>query len=480
MKLHTATETYDLDPHQHVALEFLRDNDRCALFLEMALQKTVTVLLRLDELLLTGEANRVLIVAPEKVARLTWVDELNKWTNLKGIRYSLVMGTPAKRLKALEADADIYIVGIDCLVWLLDLYVKQRVSRNGIAYGKYEGSLPFDTLVIDESSTLKNNGSKRFKSLRRALDRSKLERVYLMSGTPSPNGLQDLWSQLYIVDGGHRLGDTYTGYIHQFFNAEGNGMITFNLRPKTGAKEEILRRIADVTLTMKTDDHVKLPPLRIFDEWVELDPFDKEMYDILEREYVLDLDSASVEALTGADLSNKLLQIASGAIYDENRDWHEVNTAKLERLGKLLDRHPEPVLIVYQYRHEIDRIVETYPDITVMPEGAQVRKVFEAWNRGEVKRLLIHPASAGHGLNLQYGGSTLIWYSPTWNLEHWEQTNARLKRRGSKAKFIRVYRILARNTYDVKVSTRVASKETNQKFVFKAIKQLREKYGKDQ
>lgn len=483
MILQTKDQSFSLDPHQLEALEFLRKNDRGALFMEMATQKTITMLLHLYDLIYKNAgASKVLIVAPEKVARLTWVDEITKWKNLEGMRYSLVMGTPTQRLKALQVDAEIYILSVGSIAWLLDLYVKRKTNKHGMLTYNYTGSLPFDVLVIDESSQFKDQGSIRFKKLRKALSLSDVPYRYLLTGTPSPNSLTDLWAQMYLLDEGERLGRTWGEFTDKYFTTRGNGMVIYERKPKKDAQKIITHKISDITLSVQTEDtNMKLPPYILDDILVELDPFDKDIYDLLERDYVLvniEQNDIDLIAKSGSDLVNKLLQVASGAIYDEGKQWHELNTAKLDALGEILDKYDEPILIVYQFRHEVERILARFPDVQTLPTGKKLRETFEAWNRGEIKRLLIHPASAGHGLNLQHGGSRMVWTSPTWNLEHWLQTLARLRRRGQKAKFITVHRLLANGTRDLKVAQRINSKDKNQDFIMKEIKQLRAKYGK--
>jgi len=458
-----------LEPHQLEALNHLRANPRAALFLGMSLQKTVVTLLYLREMLYEECAfTRVLLVAPDKVARLTWPDEISKWDQTRDMRFSVVAGNAQQRADALSADAELFIVGVDNLVWLLELYPK---------------ALPFDCLVIDELSLFKGRSSQRFLNLRRALARSKVDYRIGLTGTPSPNGLIDLWAQMRLIDDGQRLGQNFGQYVGAYFKTRGNGMITFEYRPNDNAEQIISRKLSDIVLSMQTRDHKKLPDLVLEDTELRFDPFDQEVYDTLEEEYVLGLDDAEVTVKNGADLVGKLLQVSSGAIYEDKvedgpRIWHQLNTVKMDALEDLVKQYPyENVLVVYQFKHEVTRIKERFPDAVTLPTGKAIKQCFDDWNAGKIKMLIIHPASAGHGLNLQFGGRRMIWTSPTWNLEHWLQTLARLLRHGA-VDTIYVHRLLVKGTRDMQVRRRINSKDDNQKFIMNEIKRLRAKYDK--
>lgn len=468
-------EVFDLDPHQLEALNWLYANPRAALFLGMSLQKTITTLLYLYDMIYREAAiSKVLIIAPDKVARLTWPDEVTKWQEVGDLRYSVIAGTAKQREEALRADAEVFIIGVDNLVWLIDKYIVKRTPS-----APWSGSLPFDCMVYDELSLFKSQSSNRFKKLRRALDKSNVPYRIGLTGTPSPNGLIDLWAEMYIIDGGERLGETYGKYVDKYFNVRGNGMIVYEYKPKAGAEKVIAKKIADIALSMQTRDYMELPELILDDIEIELDPFDREVYDQLEREYVLEF--ADVTVKTGADLVNKLLQVSSGAIYEDKvegkaREWHELNTAKMDALGELFEQYPdENFLVVYQFQHEVQRIRERFPWAVTLPKGKKLKETFDAWNRGEIRLLIIHPASAGHGLNLQFGGRRMVWTCPTWNLEHWLQTLARLLRRGA-LKTIYVHRLLAVGTRDMQVRKRVNDKDNNQDYLLKQIKALKRKW----
>lgn len=463
---------YVTDPHQIEAYEHLIANDRAALFLGMSLSKTVTTLSYLHDMHYRECAVvKTLVIAPDKVARITWPDEIATWDHLKGMRYSLIEGDAGKREIALNTEAEIYLIGVDNLSWLIDQYITQNSS------GKWKGKLPFDCLVIDELSLFKGRNSGRFKKLRRALRLSKTPYRVGLTGTPTPNGYIDLWSQIYLLDEGERLGDTFGKYLDAYFTTRGNGMIVYQYIAKPGALKSIARCISDIALTMATRDKVKLPPLHIVDHKIELSAFDMETYELLEKEYVLDfLDGAETTVKTAADLTNKLLQVSSGAVYDTEGNWHHLNNAKLDEMEKLLDQHPKDnFMCVYQFRHEIDRIKERFLFARELRKGKHTKADFKEWNEGKIRLLLIHPKGAGHGLNLQFGGSRMIWFSLTWNLEHYLQVIARLLRRNAE-KDVYVHRLIAKGTRDIKVSAKLASKDSDQTFLLNEIKELRKKY----
>lgn len=477
--------TTPIDPHQLEAFDHLRYNPRACLFLGMSLQKTATVLMYLNEMIYEEAAfSKTLIIAPDKVARLTWPGEVANFKEFNHIRYSLIVGTPAQRLKALEADAEVFIIGVDNLTWLIDLYITQRKSKmTGLPYGPWLGSLPFDSLVIDELSLFKSRESKRYKKLERALALSNIDYRIGLTGTPSPNGLVDLWAQLKLIDGGVRLGEKFGAFVDKYFTTRGNGMIVYEYKAKPGAADVIAKKIADICLSMQTDDYVTLPPLTVFDKELDLEAFDREIYENLEREYALEFfEGGDVTVKTSADLINKLLQISSGAIYADReegiaREWHKVNDLKLDALAEIVaDYSKENIIVVYQFKHEVARILERFPYAQMLGKGKKLKESFDAWNAGKIKMLLLHPASAGHGLNLQFGGRREVWTSPTWNLEHWLQTIARVRRRGA-LRPIFIHRLIARGTYDNKVKNRVESKDDDQTYLMKQTNLLRRKYG---
>lgn len=494
---------YETDPHQRVAYQHLAQRKRAALFLGMALQKTVVTLSVLYELHYREVAiTKTLVVAPDKVARITWPQEIQKWGHLDGMRYSVVAGTPKQRVRALEEEAEIYIVGVDNLVWLIDRYIRK-------VGGRWRGKLPFDCLVIDELSLFKSRGAERWKALRRAV--GTIEYRYGLTGTPAPNGLVDLWAQILLLDDGERLGRRFGEFVDRYFTVRGNGMIVYEYRPKPGAAKQIAAKLADLVLSMKTRDYIELPELHTVDTRIRLDHKEEEEYRRLEREYVLELvGGEGVVVNSAAELTNKLLQITSGAVYleaeEENaggallesaeggqlvgeqiksgnggekrgRRWREVNRCKIEALRGLLEEFPEETfIVVYQFRHEVERIRKAFPFARVLGKGAKTAEDFKEWNEGKIRLLLIHPAGAGHGLNLQFGGRRMVWFSLSWNLEHYQQTVARLLRRGQRNEIF-VHRLLVEGTVDERVARKIEGKEEDQSFFLDEVGALRKKYG---
>jgi len=470
-------EIFQTDDHQVEAYEHLMSHKRAALFLGMSLSKTVIVLSYLYDMHYKECAfTKTLVVAPDKVARLTWPNEIKQWEHLTGLRYSMITGTPKQRLKALAADAEVYIVTTDNIVWLNAQFIKK-------INGKYKGKLPFDSIVFDELDFFKSRESNRFKSMRRAV--RTVEYRVGMTGTPAPNGYVDLWAQIMLLDDGLRLGDTFGKFLDKNFTTRGNGMIVYEYKPRPGAVKYIAAKIKDIALTMATEDYIDLPDMHIDDIEITFDKFDQEIYDELEREYTIDfIEGGEVTVKTPADLSNKLLQISSGAIYEDREDptdarvWHQLNSIKIDALGKLLEEHSdETFIVVYQFRHEIDRIKEAFPYARELRKGKYLAEDFAEWNQGKIRLLLLHPASAGHGLNLQFGGRRMVWFTPTWNLGHWLQTTRRLLRRGV-TRDIYMHRLIILKTRDAAVRKRIFSKDTDQNFLLNEIKLLRQKYGK--
>lgn len=440
-----------LDEHQRLALEFLYANPRAALFLEMSLGKTLTVL----EYIRTMPFNKVLIIAPKNVAGIAWPQEVAKWTDL---RVSVAKGSEAEMRKALAADADIYTIGSHRTDWLMHEYYKKR-------RGRYEGGTPFDCIVIDESTMFKTPGSNRFRALKRLI--APVQHRILMTGTPKPQGDVDLWAQMYLLDGGERLGGTFEEYKNQYFYKKG----MFEWAARKGAPEKIAALISDISLGMNTLDHIQLPPMTVYDEIIQMSSADMDKYRELEETMVLELED--IGAKTAADLVMKLLQLSSGAIYDQDKNVVHMNDAKLDTLADLFEEFPdENLMIVYQFKHEAARILQRFPFVKMFNE-----KTYAEWNAGKLRGILLHPASAGHGLNLQYGGRRQVWVTPTYNLEHWQQTLARIYRRGLTKEFF-VHLLLAEGTRDASVRKRLNMKATDQQFLFDELKLLRARYEK--
>lgn len=425
----------------------------------MGLGKTVTTLTALRHLQdVTLETNKVLVIAPKSVALNTWTSESQKWDHLNDLRISIVMGTADQRTAALSEDADIYVTNRDNVVWLVQQYRSSRFPW------------PFDTVVLDESSSFKSHTSKRFKALRAV--RPLINRIVLLTGTPSPNGLEDLWAQVFLLDLGERLGKTLTSYRTKYFRAgRGNGHIVYNWIPYQDSREKITDKIADICLSMKASDYLQLPDLIDAGMTIKLTPDEFKRYKTFEREQLMSLDGQDVEALTAAALANKLLQFTGGAVYDEDHNWHEVSNSKIEALKDIIETAGEPVLVYYQYKHEKERILEELQmEGPVCFDGDP--DTLANWNKGLIKVLLCHPASVAYGLNMQAGGRIIVWFSPTWNLELYQQANARLYRQGQQ-KPVLLYRLTAENTIDTRVIAALEDKAGVQDALLEQIKQLR-------
>ncbi len=443
--------------YQERTINFIIDHPACGLFLGMGCGKTVTTLTALrylqDE---ACEIDKVLVIAPKSVALNTWTSESQKWDHLKNTRISIVMGTEKERTAALQKEADLYVTNRDNVVWLVRQYSKK--------------TWPFDTVVIDESSSFKNHHAKRFKSLRSA--RPCIRRIILLTGTPSPNGLEDLWAQIFLLDFGERLGKTLTSYRNKYFTpGRGNGYVVYNWIPKKGAREQITETIADICISMKASDYLQLPDLIEAGMSIQLPPDEYKQYKRFEREQLLSLEGKEIEALTAAALANKLMQYTGGAIYDEEHNWHTVSNTKMEALKDIIETADEPVLVYYQYKHEKERILrelEMYGPVCFDGDP----ETLGCWNNGVIKVLLCHPASVAYGLNMQAGGRIIVWFSPTWNLELYQQANARLYRQGQE-KPVLLYRLTAQDTIDTRVVAALEGKAGLQDALLEQIKELR-------
>lgn len=439
--------------------QFILDNPFCALFVQMGLGKTVTTLTAIDQLQNEYlETEKVLVVAPKSVAQNTWSAETNKWDHLNHLRLSIVMGTAEQRRRALEAEADIYVTNRDNVKWLVDLY------RND--------PWPFDTVVLDESSSFKNPSSQRFKALRKI--RPQVRRIIELTGTPSPNGMMDLWSQIWLLDRGERLGKTLTDYRSEFFMAgRRNGAVIYEWLPRKGARERITRRIGDICLSMQAADYLEMPDVINAGMDILLPNTEMKTYLEFEKEQLMELDGKDIEAVTAATLTNKLLQFTGGSVYDDTHGWHEVSRVKLEALHDIVDGTDEPVLIYYQYQSELARITEELKEYG--PENFRGEPdILERWNAGSIRVLTAHPASVAYGLNMQAGGHIIVWYTPTWNLELYQQANARLNRQGQ-TKPVLLYHIIAVGTMDERVMASLSGKHGCQAALLQHIKELREK-----
>ena len=450
-------------PHKYQkrAIGFVIEQPYCALFLGMGLGKSVITLTALRTLQQDYlDVGKILVIAPKSVALNTWTSECAKWDHLLDTRVALVMGEPWTRKKALESDADVYVTNRDNVVWLVGQFVDYEKRKLKMTW-------PFDCVVLDESTSFKNFQSKRFKAL--SLVRPYIRRLVELTGTPAPNGLMDLWPQIKLLDGGERLGKNIGQYRDNYFRPGArNGAVIYEYLPRRGAKEKISEKISDICLTMKAEDYIDMPEM--IDGGLTLQLEDLAGYRMLESECVAELeDGAQILAVTAAALANKLLQYASGAVYDDDHDWHEVDNTKIEALLDLLEQTDEPVLIYYNYKHELARIQREVPH-AVSFHGEP--ELLEQWNAGQIRVMCAHPASVAFGLNMQDGGHIIVWYSPTWNLELYQQANARLLRQGQ-TKPVILYHLICKDTMDETVMAALANKDGLQDAMMRIIKRLR-------
>nr|UWD65274.1 MAG: U3 small nucleolar RNA-associated SSU processome protein 25 [Bacteriophage sp.] len=453
-----------LHDYQVKAVDMIVNNFNCGLFLDCGLGKTVSTLTAIQELREIGFIDKVLIIAPKKVAQVTWKDEINNWEHLKGLRISVIDGTAAQRRAAMMADADIYTVSRDNVVWLV-------VEHGGV-------KLPYDMVVIDELSSFKNYASKRFKALRRV--RKFIPRVVGLTGTPAPNGLIDLWAQMFLIDEGKRLGKTITSYRDRFFTAgRRNGDIVYQWDLKSPAEEteqKISDLIKDICISMSAEDYLKMPDKLMYYDRVKLSDKDFKAYKTFEREQVLEFieSGETITAASAAALSNKLQQFANGAMYDADRNVLQLHDEKIEKLKELVEAaNGQPVLIAYTFKHDLDNIMDALKEYK--PVKLEKPEQIADWNAGKINVLVTHPASAGHGLNLQKGGHIMIWYGLTWALELYQQFNARLYRQGQK-KPVSIHHIIATDTVDEKIIKSLDGKDTTQRSLMDAIKEIVELY----
>lgn len=441
---------YKAHEYQKFATQFILSNPIAAVFLEMGLGKSVITLTALFDLCLDQFLIRkVLVIAPLRVARDTWPLEIEKWNHLDGLTYSVAVGTEGERLSALTKPADVYLINRENVDWL--------INKSGYSFD-------FDMVVIDELSSFKSYQAKRFRSLLKV--RPKVKRIVGLTGTPSSNGLMDLWAEFRLLDFGERLGRYITQYRMNFFVPDKrNQQIIFSYKPKPGAEDAIYRQIADITISMKSADFLQMPKCVINEVEVKLSENERTIYDELKREMVVSLGEEEIDASNAATLSGKLLQMANGAIYNEEKSVLHIHDRKLDALEDLIEgANGKPVLIAYWYKHDLNRIKKRFPVREI-----QTSKDILDWNNGNISLAAIHPASAGHGLNLQSGGSTLIWFGLTWSLELYQQTNARLWRQGQTSTVI-IHHIISKDTIDEDVMKALKKKEKVQGNLIDAVK----------
>ena len=442
--------SYEPHHYQRFATDFIERNPISAILLSMGLGKTVITLTAVNDLLYDYfDVGKVLVIAPLRVCTNVWKQETEKWAHLQGLKVSVAVGTEWERLAAFNIKADIYVINRENTQWLIE--------KSGVPFD-------FDMLVIDEISSFKNHQSKRFRSLMKV--RPRVKRVVGLTGTPSSNGLVDLWAQFRLLDMGQRLGRFIGKYRTDYFLPDKrNGQVIFSYKPLPNAEERIYDRIKDITISMNATDHLKMPELLMVEHKVKLSETEQERYDELKRDLVLTLTGGEVTAANAAALSGKLCQMANGAVYGDEGEVNEIHDRKLDELEDLIEAaNGKPVLVAYWFKHDRNRILKRFP-----AEQLDSDESIRRWNAGEIPMALIHPASAGHGLNLQAGGSTLVWFSLTWSLELYQQTNARIWRQGQKETVV-IHHIIAKATIDEDVMAALAKKDTGQAALLQAVK----------
>jgi len=439
---------YKAHDYQQYATEFVLEHPYCGLILDMGLGKSVITLTALWDLILDSfDCGRVLVVAPKRVAEDTWPKELAKWDHLKGLTYSLVMGSEKERRLALSKRAFLYIINRENVSWLVENY-----------------RWDFDTLVIDELSSFKSAKAQRFRALKKV--RPLIKRVIGLTGTPSPNTLIDLWPQIYLLDMGQRLGRFVTHYRERFFVPDKrNREMVYSYKPREGAEQKIYDLIGDICISMKAADHLQMPELISNRVEVKLNQHERRLYDTLRKDMVLQLKDGEIDAVNAAALSGKLLQMAGGAVYDSEGRTLRIHDRKLDVLEDLIEAaNGKPLLVAYWYKHERDRIQQRFQVREIL-----TTKDIDDWNAGRIPVALMHPASVGHGINLQQGGSTLVWFGLTWSLELYQQTNARLWRQGQKNAVV-IQHLVTTGTHDEDVMRALERKDMGQAALIEAVK----------
>lgn len=450
----------DLHSYQEHCIEHIIGNPYCALFLEMGLGKTVSALTAVHDLMYDYfVVEKVLVIAPLRVAEHTWPNEIKKWRHLKHLKISQVLGTEKERLKALKKPADIYVINRENVAWLVGY-----CGRN----------FPFDMVVIDELSSFKSQKAVRFKALRSV--RPYIKRVAGLTGTPAPNSLIDLWPQIYLLDKGARLGRTLTEYRKNYFT-EGrrNGHVVFEYNIRDSAEEQIYTQISDICISMKREDYLSLPERTDVVIPVHLPDNIQEQYKEFEKKHVLAFaEHEEITAVNAAALTNKLLQFSNGAVYDEDRKVIDIHDEKLDALEEILDTaNGKPVLVFYAYRHDLYKIQGKLKKYN--PRLLESEKDIDDWNAGNIPLLVAHPKSAGHGLNLQAGGNIIVWYGLTWSLEDYQQANARLHRQGQEEHVI-IHHLVSKGTMDEDVMKALTEKADSQNALMEAVKARIGKY----
>ena len=447
---------YSPHDYQKYAFGYIESHPIAAVLLDMGLGKTSITLTALADLLFDSfEVHKILITAPLRVAKNTWSAEIEKWDHLKGLKYSVAVGTASERTAALKAEADIYIINRENVQWL--------ISESGIPFD-------FDMVVIDELSSFKNHQTKRFKALMKV--RPNVKRIVGLTGTPSSNGLMDLFAEFCLLDMGERLGRFIGQYRTAYFQPDKrNGQIIFSYKPLPGAEKQIYDKISDITISMKSTDHLQMPELISSEYEVRLSDEEREKYDSLKADLVLELIGGEITAANAASLSGKLSQMANGAIYNDKQEVIEIHNRKLDALEDIIESmNGRPLLVAYWFRHDFDRISERLESLHILFSKLDTTASIKRWNSRELSIALIHPASAGHGLNLQSGGSALVWFGLTWSLELYQQTVARLWRQGQESETVVVQHIITKGTIDERIMKALELKDTSQSALIDAVK----------
>ena len=448
---------YEPHNYQKYAIDFIKRNAISAVFLDMGLGKTSITLTALHDLLFDSfDVHKVLVIAPLRVARNTWTSEADKWNHLQNLICSVAVGTKAERIQALKLKADIYIINRENVQWLIE-----------------ESGLPFDydMIVIDELSSFKNHKSKRFRSLMKV--RPTVKRVVGLTGTPAGNGLMDLWAEFRLLDMGQRLGRFISKYREIYFTPDKrNGQIVYSYKPLPNAEDEIYDVISDITISMKASDHLQMPELISNTYPVCMNEKEKKIYDSFKKDLVVELSTDNeITAANAAALSGKLSQMANGAIYDDENRTHIIHDRKLDALEDIIEAaNGKPILVAYWFKHDLTRITERLHKIGVEFQNISSPQSIRNWNEGKMSVGLIHPASAGHGLNLQSGGNTLVWFGLTWSLELYQQTNARLWRQGQKSDTVVITHIITEDTVDEQIVSALERKDNTQTALIDAVK----------
>ena len=442
---------YEPHDYQKYSVEYIKSHPIAAILLSMGLGKTSITLTAINDLMFDSfEVHKVLCICPLRVATSTWGAEIGKWEHLHLLKYSVAVGTEAERLSALKAQADIYIINRENVQWLIE--------KSGIPFD-------FDMVVVDELSSFKNYQSKRFKALMKA--RPKVKRVVGLTGTPSSNGLMDLFAEFKLLDMGARLGRFIGQYRTAYFSPDKrNGQIVYSYKPLPNAEQQIYDKISDITISMKSTDHLKMPELISTQLAVELSEAEKKKYEELKKDLILQLPDGEITAANAASLTGKLSQMANGAVYSDDESVLEIHQRKLDALEDIIESaNGKPVLVAYWFRHDLERIKKRF-DVREIKTAKDIAD----WNHGSIPIAVIHPASAGHGLNLQQGGSALVWFGITWSLELYQQTNARLWRQGQSAETVVITHIIAKDTIDERIIKALKTKDTSQSALIDAVK----------